>query len=265
MVEHPLITRSRDSDVTAVSRFAGAAANITAAQLVEGYRQELAAAPKRAAFGKRYFVGHDGVPGTRDETNRVEEHLAMALFNAYRNPNPGLLLPNGEPLAILDYQFPLKARRSDHGVGKVDLLGALSSGRLCVIELKRMSGGSPETPLRALLEGLAYTAIVQANSDAIAAEARSLFEVQIVHPIPAVMVMAPQAYWSYFQEKRAAGPWRASLAELANRITDTLDLPVLFLGLGACSAAPGLHGQPPQFKRPVTASWVLQGINHPPP
>ena len=131
MIDHPLVTKSQEKDVSAVSRFARAAREITGAQLDEWYRRELAAAPKRVEQGKPYFVGHDGIPGTGDFTNRGEEHLAIALFNEYRPPNAGLPLPGGEPLAILDYQFPLKARQSDRGVGKIDLLGAFPSGRLC--------------------------------------------------------------------------------------------------------------------------------------
>jgi hypothetical protein len=158
MIDRPLVTQSQEKDVTAVSRFARAAREITGVQLAEWYRLELGSAPKRADHDKLYFVGHDRIPGTGDFTNRGEEHLAIALFNEYRPPNAGLPLPGGEPHAILDYQFPLKARQSDRGcVGKIDLLGAFPSGRLCIIELKRISEGTPETPLRALLEGLAYT------------------------------------------------------------------------------------------------------------
>ena len=257
MIEHPLVTRSQEKDVTAVSRFVRAAREITGVQLAEWYRQELAAAPKRAEHGKLYFVGHDGIPGTGDSTNRGEEHLAIALFNEYRPPNAGLPLPGGEPLAILDYQFPLKARQSDRGIGKIDLLGAFPSGRLCVVELKRISGSSPETPLRALLEGLAYAAIVQANIQAIATEAGGSRGMELSHEVPAVMVMAPQEYWEYFRNKPQAGTWQAAMQELATRIEDTLGIPVLFLGLGECVLSLGLQGKRPTLERPLTAHWAL--------
>ena len=56
-------------------------------------------------------------------------------------------------LKIIDYQTPLKARQADSRIGKIDLLG-LVGDRLTVIELK--AGGGSDSPLRALLEGLAY-------------------------------------------------------------------------------------------------------------
>ena len=49
------------------------------------------------------------------------------------------------------------------GVGKVDLLGLLSTGECCVLELKAASGS--DTPLKAMLEALGYAAIVEANLD----------------------------------------------------------------------------------------------------
>jgi len=257
MIDHPLVTQSQEKNVTAVSRFARAARETTGVQLAEWYRRELAAAPKRADHDKLYFVGHDGIPGTGDFTNRGEEHLAIALFNEYRPPNAGLPLPGGEPLAILDYQFPLKARQSDRGVGKIDLLGSFPSGRLCIIELKRISGGTPETPLRALLEGLAYAAIVQANIQAIATEARASQGREISHEIPAVMAMAPQAYWEYYHNKPQAGPWRVAMQELATSVEDTLSTPVLFLALGECVVSLGLQGKRPTLERPVTAHLAL--------
>ena len=79
MIDHPLVTQSQEKDVTAVSRFARAAREITGVQLAEWYRQEIAAAPKRAAHDKLYFVGHVGVPGTGDFTNRGEEHEPVAV------------------------------------------------------------------------------------------------------------------------------------------------------------------------------------------
>ena len=41
---------------------------------------------------------------------------------------------------LLDYEFPLKARRCDQGIGEVDLLGITKQGRLMVVELKKVKG-----------------------------------------------------------------------------------------------------------------------------
>ena len=101
---------------------------------------------------------------------------------------------------MLDYQVPLKARRSDCGIGKVDLLGVSGSGRLTVIELKvkpenEARGG--ENPMAALIEGLCYSAIVSANQGPIAQEARSRFGEDISAEAPAVQILAPKGWWLF--------------------------------------------------------------------
>ena len=92
---------------------------------------------------------------------------------------------------MLHYQFPLKAKQADKGIGKVDLLGATDRGHPIVIELKvkpeKRSGGADargDTPLRALMEGLRYAAIVEANLDVLAREAKSRFSVETVKEPP---------------------------------------------------------------------------------
>ncbi len=57
MIDHPLVTQGQEKDLTAVSRFARAAREITGAKLAECYRRELAAALKREEHDKLYFVG----------------------------------------------------------------------------------------------------------------------------------------------------------------------------------------------------------------
>jgi len=72
MMDHPLVTQSHEKDVTAVSRFARAAREITGAKLAEWYRQELAAAPKREEHYKLYFVGCVfGLKATADSSRRL--------------------------------------------------------------------------------------------------------------------------------------------------------------------------------------------------
>ena len=134
------------------------------------YDQLRKRAPSRSARNKRYFVGHDGRPQAKYPASPSEKHLAIALWRLKAQwPRAG-----GGWLRLLDYQFPLKASRSDTGLGEVDLLGVTDQGRLVVIELKvrRKDGSRGDTPLLALMEGLRYAAVVHANHGAIAAEAR---------------------------------------------------------------------------------------------
>ena len=91
--------------------------------------------------------------------------------------------------------MPLKARQGDRGVGKVDLFAAVDGRLPCVVELK-VAGESArgDTPLRALLEGLAYCAIVEANAADIASEFAEQHVVSASRPT--LVVMAPDNYWA---------------------------------------------------------------------
>jgi hypothetical protein len=124
---------------------------------VSNYRLEMTHAPHRRAVNRPYLVDlHGGVPSTGEHTSRHEEHLALALFNDYHIPNAGLRMPDSVEVQLVTYQMPLQASRRDVGVGKVDLFGITAAGQATVIELK--GAGGNDTPLRALLEGLAYAA-----------------------------------------------------------------------------------------------------------
>ena len=173
--------------------------------LAHSYEHLVRVAPRRHARGKRYVHGRTGTTSSGASSNRREEHLAVALCNASRR-GVAFALPDRRPFAIIDYQMPLKARQGDLGVGKVDLF-AVVDGRLpCVIELK-VAGESArgDTPLRALLEGLAYCAIVEANAADIASEVAEQHALSASRPT--LVVMAPDNYWAGHLDHPAAGRW----------------------------------------------------------
>lgn len=85
---------------------------------------------------------HDGVPDN-ESSNRDEERIAMAMFRQGMLPRVG---------RVIDYQTPLKNRRSDPA-GKIDLL-AYDGNTLRILELKKPD--STETMLRCVLEGETY-------------------------------------------------------------------------------------------------------------
>ena len=188
--------------------------------LCDEYRKLVHSAPRRTESGKPYFVGHDG-KHSADGSNRQEEILAIALWNLKTSwPRPG----DGR-FRLLDYQFPLKARRSDQGIGKVDLLGVTDQGRLMVIELKvkPADGSRGETPMKALVEGLRYAAIIQANREVIAEEAKACFHKEISAEPPLVQLLAPQAWWEGWlnmpgSTREAAGCWEPEFARLLRDI-----------------------------------------------
>lgn len=95
---------------------------------------------------------HDG---EYDPTsNRAEEIIAMQMFNYCKTGNSF-----DEVGRIIDYQTPLKAKRSDEA-GKIDLL-AYDGTSLHILELKKPD--SEETMLRCVLEGYTYLKTVDAE------------------------------------------------------------------------------------------------------
>jgi hypothetical protein len=151
-------------------------------------------APCRTSHEKKYFVdGHDGIPSSSGSTNRREEHIAIALCNYKKNWEN----PRGGSFRFLDYQFPLKAQQVDKGIGKIDIIGVNDEGRLILTELKVDSKGgkSKDTFFSALLQGLRYAAIVEANKKAITNEARNYFHVEVKQLPPIVQLLATRKWW----------------------------------------------------------------------
>lgn len=168
----------------------GAMASIDPDDLCAEYSALLKAAPRRAHAGKTYFVGHTGVPSAAGSSNRLEEHCAIALVNLGRRwPRP-----EGGWFRILDYQVPLKASQADARIGEIDLLGVTNLGRVMAVELKVMghNGRRGDAPATALMEGLRYAAILEANLDAIASEAERRFGVRVLKLPPIVQLLAPK-------------------------------------------------------------------------
>lgn len=81
-----------------------------------------------------------------------------------------------------------------------------------VAELKvRRPGGGADTPLSALLEALAYTAIVEANRKDLGRElAERALGVPEGRPLP--MLLGTDQYWRRWDESPAARGWREALA-----------------------------------------------------
>ena len=97
-----------------------------------------------------YFTAsHDGIPDKPD-SNRTEELIAMEMFRQ------GEIADFGR---IIDYQTPLKNKRSDRA-GKIDLL-SFENKTLRILELKEPE--STESMLRCVLEG--YTYLKTANRE----------------------------------------------------------------------------------------------------
>ncbi len=252
-----LLELYKSAEVSRISTFADVAGQLDPDNLVAAYVSARNSAPRRHDRNKSYFVDHAGLATRSDNSNRREEHLALALWEASQSGAP-MVLPNGETLDILDYQTPLKARRSDKSVGKVDLFGLIDGCRATVIELKvrPTTGGYGDTPLRAYLEALAYCAIVEVNASDIASEASTRFNKSIDDRSPGLVIMAPQDYWAGYVEHPKSGQWWRKLSNLAAEIDTLLGLETLFLALQNATFRMGSKGQNPQ----LTGDCTLVGV-----
>ena len=247
MCNDGLIDLHKDPAVNRITEFAAFASTLASdvGVLVHYYENLVRVASRRHKHGKRYLHGRTGITSSGASSDRREEHLAVALYNASRG-GAAFALPDQRRLEIIDYQMPLRARQGDRGVGKVDLFAIVDGKQPCVVELKvagkRTFG---DTPLRALLEGLAYCAIVEANADDIASEigrphARSASR-------PMLAVMAPACYWAGYLGHPRAGRWLPAIHDLVSGLREALELETRLLALLDAKFEMGLSGQPPRL------------------
>ena len=194
-----------------------AIADVKADKLATEYRKLKGIAPRRE---DSYFSsGHDGkTTRLKPCTKRVqwEKRYAMALWNLKgRWPRP-----NGGRQRFLDYQVPLKKKERDEGIGEIDLLGATETGRFVVVELKSPRSGRGHSPMHALMEGLRYAAISEANLDTLASNASIRFGGGLDRQTPPIVqVLAPLSWWRSWLnpdlKRRATGNWNSAFVRLA--------------------------------------------------
>jgi hypothetical protein len=217
------------------------AESLTAAEIARLFAAEKEQAPRRHGAGLAYFVGYTGVPSNDASTNRHEEHLAIALFREFGPSSDGMALPESGRLRLLDYQVPLEQRQADRGVGKVDLFGVDSSSTPWVIELKVKRSGRQDTPLRGLLQALAYCAALESNLDEISSDARERFGIWFRAEHPIACLLAPVDWWAEFRTDACT----AAMGALAARVVEAAGIPVRFLAMRNVAFRFGQSGAPP--------------------
>ncbi len=205
-------------------------------RLCDEYKRLQDCAPRRYQRNKQYFTGHCGTLSKRIKQDapvrRYEEHLAVALFNEEREWTD----PRGGAFRLRDYQFPLKSKQSDEGIGKIDLLGVADKGQLMVIELKvhPKDTGRGDSPMRALMEALRYTAVVQANQADIVAEAKTKSKsgIEIRDIPPVIWIVGTEAWWRGWSTglapstRKALGDWESEFARLCRNINQHIGIEI---------------------------------------
>ncbi len=247
---HPIIELSNDRRVRQAKGFKDAAADLTGEQLAGLYETEVANAPRRAEAGKRYLV--KGKLPTSRRANKDEEHLSLALRKHCRDSGEGLNLPGLGNLDLLAAQVPLATASVDRslgdadvnkGVGKIDLLGVGPEDRMVVVKVKFAApeatrGGTGDTPLRALLDGLAQCAMASANREALASElaaGRALSD----QP-PLLILLASPRYWDLCRKREAqkGAAWIREMERLAREVEEQIGVQVLCQAI-ALEGSPG--------------------------
>jgi hypothetical protein len=187
-------------------------ASALAAELDVAMSATRATVPRRPARGKDFRIDPE-THGMRMGIEKIHEtseerRMEQLLYLAYG--------PLGElgatPLwqKLVAFQVPLHDKRESGGWGHIDLLALNAEGRPVVIELKKQD--AQETPLRALMEGVANAIVVQENWSAMARELRTMlarFDLDTAvaeEPAPVdVVVIAPESYWRGWQEHGELG------------------------------------------------------------
>jgi len=231
------------------SEFLDYAAELDTELLARQYREIRSRAPRRHQDKRdtkpNYLRERSGDSKFKNNSNRREEHLAIALYRKFRKPD-AMLLPSGQRLEILDYQVPLQAVKSDQRVGKIDMLGLVDGEHLAVLELKVKRG---DTPLAATLEALVYAAILEQNLEDIVSLELEPKGYAILQPKPLeIIVLAPANYWQEFNQYDKA--WLEKLERKLSEIACVLSLKIQFIELeighlemGRCGKWPTLDGE----------------------
>jgi len=243
---HPLVDLSVDKQVKKAAGFRAAAAELGGEALGVQYQAELANAPRRHEAGKKYFVAYNSRLASGRRPGRDGEHLSLALVEYCRRSGKGLELP--DDVGSVDFvhaQVPLKSAAEDKakgdadpnkGLGKIDLLGTDADGRLVVGRVKYLApsatrGGTGDTPLRVLLEGLACAAVASVNRAALQEELSEKVPRTLADAQPILMILGSPRYWELCRRREAqkGAAWIKEMERLAKEIEEACGVAVSYL------------------------------------
>lgn len=236
MNSHPLLEIMDQEDVADVNGFCRVAGTLTGEKLAELYRVEVANAPSLPSENAKFFVGHDGKVANPEKAKFDRDHLAIALWNHYRQNGARMGLADGTELELLDYNVAFTSPKNKEAkLRKFDLLALSDEGRVAVIALRYMTKKSTkgDTPVQLLLEGLAACAVAQAKQDALQTEIAETFSRDVSTELPLLIVAANSRYWDLYRRRaaKAAGPWIEELERIGKEIEASVGIAVRFVNL----------------------------------
>lgn len=248
MSRHPLVERSRDARVRQARGFREAAAELTGDILAAEFAAEREGAPRRSEANKKHLVQPNQRLAAERHPDRDDEHAAIALVARREKGGEALRLPDEEgffdPLhaGLVLKSAPADAKLGpddpNFGIDRIDLVGVGPNDRLALVLMRYVAPsatrvGTGETPLRALLEGLAHTAVAMANQAALAAEIEERFERKIADAPPYLFLLGSPRYWELCRKREAqrGAAWIQQMERLAREIEEKIGVSVRYLAL----------------------------------
>jgi hypothetical protein len=245
---HPLVARSRDPRVRQARGFREAAAELTGDILAEEFAAEREGAPRRSEAKKKHLVQPNQRLAAARHPGRDGEHVCIALVTRREKGGEALRLPEDEGffdalhagvvLKSAPADVKLGADDPNFGIDRMDLVGIGPNDRLALVTTRFVAPsstrvGTGETPLRALLEGLAHTAVAMANQEALAAEIESRTGRKVADLPPYLFLLGSQRYWELCRKREAqrGAAWIQQMERLAKEIEEKLGVAVRYLSL----------------------------------
>ena len=149
---------------------------------------------------------------------------------------------------LIDYEVPTttlsprKIKARHRVISSLDLVGLTSADRLVVARVRLMPPRSTkgDTPLRALLEGLAQCAVAEAHRGTLTAQIAERTERKVAAESPHLVVLANNRYWEIYRRRslKSAGAWMEAMRRVGREIEQSLSMPVGFASIK-------LYGDPP--------------------
>jgi hypothetical protein len=244
---HPLIELSTNREVKQAKGFKQAAAELNGEKLEALYQQEVGNAPRRGDEDKKFLDVKTGRVPTGRQAGKDDRHLALAVAAWAKATGEGVEMPAGDKLEIVDSTVPLRTAAPDRskgdddpnkGVEDIDLIGLLPDERMAIITCKFLApdatrGGAGDTPLRALLSGLAQAAMCDANRASLTAEIQDATGRTVSDEAPALILAASPKYWELCRKREAqkGAGWIRELERLGREIAETIGVEVFFVAI----------------------------------
>lgn len=119
--------------------------------------------------------------------------------------------------------------------------------------------GPVDTPLKALLEALAYCATLDADMRHLSRESEDKKStlLHVVSPIrPNLLILAPSEYWDMCERAENSHYWREALQALSQRIELTLRIKVRFVRMVNCRWEMTASGMP-RLSESLFFDWAI--------